>query len=78
MNPRINEPTEMVIGAATEVHSALGPGLLESTLDKLMSVHDAQLITYLKLGGWPVGLPMNFNVEALQPGLKRKVNHLPG
>lgn len=40
----------------------------------LEPIHDAQLITYLKLGGWRVGLLVNFNVRVLKDGLKRRVN----
>jgi GxxExxY protein len=120
----INEMTEQIIGAAIEVHRALGPGLLESAyhaclchelrlrgvvfedqldlpvvykglrldcgyridvlvaktivvelkaVDKLHPIHEAQLITYLKLGGWTVGLIINFNVPVLKDGIKRKV-----
>lgn len=119
-----NNITELVIGAAIEVHRVLGPGLLESvyeeclckelslqnikfvrqisvpveyketkldcgyrldlliensvvieikSVDKLMPVHEAQLLTYLKLGGWNVGLLINFNVSLLKNGVKRKV-----
>lgn len=32
----------------------------------LAPVHDAQLMTYLRLGGWRVGLLINFNVGATQ------------
>lgn len=40
----------------------------------LAPIHEAQLLTYLRLGGWSVGLLINFNVEKLvQGGLKRKV-----
>jgi len=41
----------------------------------LESIHEAQLITYLKLGGWPIGLLVNFNVKVLKDGLKRRVNN---
>ena len=119
--------TEDIIGAAIEVHRALGPGLLESayeeclcreldlrrirfvrqhplsvvykgvkldcgyrldllvddsvvveikTVDALQSIHKAQLITYLKLGGWSIGLLINFNVPVLRAGIKRIVNNL--
>lgn len=121
---RINELSELVIGAAIEVHKALGPGLLESTystclrreltlrgipfecevslpvsykgecldcgyrLDFLVDgrlvvelksveaidpLHEAQLLTYLKLGGWQVGLLINFNVPTLKDGIRRRV-----
>ena len=121
-----NELTEEIIGAAIEVHRALGPGLLESAyeeclcrelelrgihfsrqselpieykdvklncgyrldilvedvivieikaVDALLPIHSAQLITYLKLGGWSVGLLINFNVALLRTGIKRIVNN---
>ncbi len=123
----LNELTDAIIGAAMEVHRALGPGLLESTyemclcrelnirgipferqvpipveykgikldcgyradiivdsgilveikaIDSLLPVHDAQLLTYLKLGGWKIGLLINFNVELLKHGLRRRVLRL--
>ncbi len=118
--------TEKIIGAAIEVHRALGPGLLESTyeeclchelhlrklaferqvplpveykgvkldcgyridllvdgavvvelkaVDWIQPIHKAQLLTYLKLGGWTVGLLINFNVPVLRNGIKRMVNN---
>ncbi len=117
--------TERIIGAAIEVHKALGPGLLESayeeclahelfianvsferalrvayksiqldcgyrldfvveqtvvleikTVESLHPIHEAQLLTYLKLGGWRIGLLINFNVPVLTKGIKRMVNNL--
>lgn len=127
MNVHPNQITKEVIGAAIEVHRALGPGLLESayqqclarelnvrgipfqrevwigieykgiTIEKayrldflvgglvvvelkavaaLTPIDDAQLLTYLRLGGWPVGLLMNFNVPVLKEGIRRKVFNL--
>ena len=121
----LNEITEKVIGAAIEVHRALGPGLLESAyeaclaaelaqcglqverqralplvykdvqvdcgyrldllvegqviveveaVDKLAAIHDAQVISYLRLSGCRVGLLVNFNVLLLKDGLRRLVN----
>jgi GxxExxY protein len=120
----LNELTDAIIGAAIEVHRALGPGLLESTyemclcrelsirgvrferqvpisveykgvklkcgyradvvvdetifveikaIDSLLPIHEAQLLSYLKLGGWKIGLLINFNVELLKHGLRRRV-----
>ena len=43
------------------------------TAERLVAVHDAQLITYLRLSGYPVGLLMNFNVPVLRDGIKRFV-----
>ena len=45
-------------------------------VDVLQGIHDAQLLTYLKLGGWPIGLIINFNVPVLKKGIKRMVNNL--
>ena len=121
---KTNELTQEIIGAAIEVHRALGPGLLESAyedcfcaelalrglpferqvdmplnykgtevhtgyridvlvadtvvvelkaVEKLLPLHEAQLLTYLKLGGWWVGLLINFNVPLLKDGLRRFV-----
>jgi GxxExxY protein len=36
-------------------------------------VHQAQLLTYMKLGGWGLGLLINFNVQMLRNGLRRMV-----
>jgi GxxExxY protein len=120
----MRELTERIIGAAMEVHRALGPGLLESayeeclahemrlgglgferqvplpvaykgvkldcgyridflveravvlelkSTDALRPIHEAQLLTYLRLGGWTIGLLMNFNVPVLKHGIKRVV-----
>jgi GxxExxY protein len=124
----LNQITELIIGAAIEVHRRLGPGLLESSyrrclcreltlqgipfetekplpieykgeildcgyrldilvmgkvlveiksVEKLDKIHEAQLLTYMKLGGWQVGLLINFNVPVLKDGIKRRVLNLP-
>ena len=44
-------------------------------VDILQPIHEAQLLTYLKLGGWTVGLLINFNVPVLKSGIKRIVNN---
>lgn len=120
----VNKITEEIIGAAIEVHKALGPGLLESTYEEclcrelalrgvpfkrqvalsvnykgaaldcgyrldllvdnqvvvelktvevVLPIHEAQLLTYLRLGGWHVGLMINFNVTILKKGIVRRV-----
>jgi GxxExxY protein len=43
------------------------------TVDELAPIHDAQLLTYLKLTGLKVGLLINFNVPVLKDGIKRLV-----
>ncbi len=41
---------------------------------KLEPIHDAQLLTYLKLAGKRYGLLLNFNVPVLKDGIRRLVN----
>jgi len=124
---RINEVSGSIVDAAIKVHTALGPGLLESAyeaclvyelrkrgrkvfsqvelpviyedvrldvgyridllvddcvivelkaVDKILPIHEAQLLSYLKLSGFKVGLLINFNVMRLKQGIKRLVNNL--
>ena len=42
-------------------------------VEKLSPVHEAQLLTYMKLAGVPTGLLINFNVTRLRDGIKRFV-----
>jgi GxxExxY protein len=117
-----------VIGAAIEVHRALGPGLLESAyeaclayelsgrrlhverqrtlpvvykgveidcmyrldmivegsvlveikaVEQLLPVHQAQLLSYLRLAGLPLGLLINFHCATLRQGIRRFRNSHP-
>ena len=43
------------------------------SVEKLMPIHDAQLLTYLKLAGIRTGLLINFNVPLFKDGIKRMV-----
>ena len=121
---RINEITKEVIGAAIEVHRALGPGLLESAyeeclcrelvsrgvsferqvslpleykgvrldcgyrldlviagsvvvevkaVEQIAPVHEAQLLTYMKLARCRIGLLINFHVPLLKNGVRRLI-----
>jgi len=45
------------------------------TVEALLPIHDAQLLTYLKLSGISAGLLINFNVPVLVQGVKRIVNN---
>ncbi len=123
----LNRITDSIIGAAIQIHRALGPGLLESAyescmafelteqhgreverqkplpviyrgvsldcgyrldlfvddlvivelkaVDRLVPIHEAQMLSYLKLSGCKVGLLINFNVKILRNGIKRVVNN---
>lgn len=42
-------------------------------VERLMPIHDAQVLTYLRLSGRKVGLLMNFNGVVLKDGLRRLV-----
>jgi GxxExxY protein len=44
-------------------------------VETLQPIHEAQLLTYLKLGGWPIGLLINFDVPILGKGIRRPVNN---
>jgi GxxExxY protein len=41
--------------------------------DEILPIHQAQLLTYMKLGGWKVGLLINFHAPLLKKGIKRMV-----
>ena len=43
------------------------------SVDSLLPIDDAQLLTYLRLGGWRAGLLINFNVSVLKEGIHRRV-----
>ena len=123
----LNELSGQIVDAAIKVHSALGPGLLESayegclafelmrrnigiarqvelpviydgyrvdvgyrldllvadlvivevkSVDRLIPIHEAQLLTYLKLSRRQLGLLLNFNVHHMKDGIKRMALNL--
>jgi hypothetical protein len=70
--------TETVIASAIEVHSRLGPGLLESVYEAAMCIElrlrnfkFARQVTYLRITGLRVGLILNFNRPVLRDGIRR-------
>lgn len=122
---QMNAISGQIVDAAMTVHTALGPGLLESAytaclayelferglkleaqvplplvyrgvkldvayridllvegavivelkaISKLLPVHFAQLLSHLKLSGYPLGLLMNFHELHLKDGIKRIIN----
>jgi len=124
---RLNRISGSIVGAAIQVHSVLGPGLLESvyetclawelreqgfvvrsqvpvpivykgialdagyrvdlvidesvvaeikTVTKVLPVHKAQVLTYLRLLRCPLGLLLNFYVPLMRDGVRRVVNGL--
>jgi GxxExxY protein len=48
------------------------------SVEIILPVHEAQLVTYLKLANKKLGLLINFNVPLLRDGIRRKINgYLP-
>jgi len=43
------------------------------SVEVLAPIHDAQLLTYLRIGGWRIGLLINFNVVVLKQGIRRRI-----
>ncbi len=75
------QPGRPIVYKAVKLSVAYRPDLVVErtvivelkTVERLMSVHTAQLLTYLKLEGLHVGLLMNFNSAPLMNGIKRVV-----
>lgn len=65
LQPNRDPLSDKVIGLAIEIHRTLGPGL--------DTIHQAQLLTYLRLNGKKVGLLLNFNETLLKNGILRRV-----
>jgi GxxExxY protein len=62
-------PLDLLVGNALVVEI--------KSVEKVLPIHEAQLLTYLRLGGWQVGLLINFNVKVLKDGIIRRVLGLP-
>jgi len=45
-------------------------------VDRIAPIHEAQLISYLRMSGCSVGLLINFNVRVLKDGVRRLVSNL--
>ncbi|MFZ0943387.1 MAG: GxxExxY protein [Syntrophobacteraceae bacterium] len=43
------------------------------SVSSIEPIHEVQLLTYLKLGGWKLGLIVNFNVAVLKDGIRRGI-----
>ena len=73
-----NAITGRIIKTAIEVHRQHGPGLLENlviaeikSMARYGPVLEAQVLTYLKITGKKVGLPINFNSRLVKDGIRR-------
>lgn len=45
-------------------------------VEKISPIHEAQLLSYLKLSGCKLGFLLNFNVYRMKDGIRRMVNRL--
>jgi GxxExxY protein len=123
----IEDIASKIVSAAMKVHTALGPGLLESayqkciqyelqkdnltvecevtlpvvyekikidagyrigmivdgtvivankTVEKLLPIHEAQLLTYMRMKNCKLGFLLNWNIPRMKDGIKRMVNQL--
>ena len=81
----IEATARQIVHSAIKVHKALGPGLLETVYQKCLSVlsalavqiiHEAQLLTYLKLAQLKLGFLLNWNEILMKDGIRRMVNNL--
>jgi GxxExxY protein len=67
-----------LLGPALRIDLIVEEVIVEvKAVERLLPVHDAQLITYLKLSGKPLGLLLNFNVPHLRHGIRRKIMWVP-
>lgn len=48
------------------------------TVESLLPIHQAQLLTYLKLSGCKIGFLLNWNVKLMKNGIRRVVLNLEG
>jgi hypothetical protein len=64
----LGKPTPNVVGDARDLRRGRGANLLP--------IHEAQLLSYLKLSGHRVGLLINFNSTVLSRSVRRIVNNL--
>jgi GxxExxY protein len=46
------------------------------SVEQISNIHKAQILTYLRLGGWNIGLILNFNVPLMIKGVYRFVQNL--
>ena len=72
--PLIYEEVKLDIGYRIDILIENKLVLELKSVESLTDVYMAQILTYLKLGGFKLGLLINFNVFLLKDGLKRVIN----
>ena len=68
-----SDPRKATTEVAAIVRQAALPVVYRGV--RSLPVHEAQILTYLKLSGLPVALLLNFNVPLMKEGIKRFVGH---
>ncbi len=72
--PVVYKEVKLDCGYRMDVVAANAVILELKTVEKLLPIHTAQLLTYLKLSGLRTGLLLNFNAAVLKDGIKRLVS----
>ncbi len=70
---------DLVIEAGLRMDMLVSDGVIVEikSVERLLPLHEAQLLTYLKVSGKQIGLLINFNTPHLRDGLRRLVNSAP-
>lgn len=71
--PVIYKDAQLDVGYRLDIVVACAIVVEVKSVERLTAIHQAQLLTYLKLPGHRVGFLMNFNVRLLKDGLQRFV-----
>ena len=74
--PLVFEKVRLEVGYRIEILVERKLVIEIKSVESLNDVHLAQTLTYMKLGGYKLGLLINFNVVRLKDGIKRVVNGL--
>jgi len=66
----------MTIDVGYRIDSIVNKSVIveHKTVDKILPVHEAQLLTYLKLGNYPLGFLLNWKTDLMKNGIKRMIN----
>lgn len=67
---------DIVLPAAYRIDALIEQSIVLEikSVERLTAVHPKQLLTYLKLGGYPLGFVINFGSPTFKDGIKRLVN----
>ncbi|MEH6764544.1 MAG: GxxExxY protein [Aequorivita antarctica] len=72
--PLIFEEVKLEVGYRIDILVENKVVIEIKSVEALNDVHLAQTLTYMKLGGFKLGLLINFNVSLLKQGIKRVIN----